>query len=154
MLWLRHNNYDIFDLILKDPKEGIDTINRLGARFEYQMNLAGEIDGFNTQLESGLKPLLFSRILETKSLTAAQMEKYTGFYSLGNTSSKVYIKDNTTLFVSIPGEGDFELVPLGDDKFAVKVMNGFSIQFTPQGASKITGADYNTPNGSFKVVKK
>ena len=153
-LWLRHNNYDIFDLILKDPKEGIDTTDGLGARFQYQMNLAGEIDGFNTQLEPGLKPLLFNKIPEIKNLTAAELQKYTGSYSLGNTTSKVYIKDNKTLFVSIPNEGDFELTPLGNDKFAVKVMNGFSVQFTPQGASKITGADYNTPNGSFKVARK
>jgi hypothetical protein len=153
-IWLRHNNYDIFDLFLKDPKDGIDTADMLGVKFQFQMNLAGEIDVLGTQLESGLKPILFSRILESKNLTAAEMQKYTGEYSFAGKTSKVYIKEDKLLYISVPGEGDFELNLLANDKFAVKGMDGFSLQFTPQGASKITGAEFNTPNGMLKVTRK
>jgi hypothetical protein len=38
---------------------------------------------------------------------------------------KVYIKDNKTLFVLVPGQPDYELVPVEKDKFSLKIINGY-----------------------------
>lgn len=56
-LWLRHANYDTFEVFDTDPEEGIDTSKVYGIH----MNTEGDIDGFKSQLESGLKPCLFGK---------------------------------------------------------------------------------------------
>ncbi len=58
---------------------------------------------------------------------------------------KVYVKDNKTLFVSVPGQPDYEMVLLGHDKFPAKVLGGYYLQFGPPGAAKITEATFIQP---------
>ncbi|HTE01041.1 MAG TPA: serine hydrolase [Mucilaginibacter sp.] len=153
-LWLRHANYDIFDMFDKDPKDGIDTTDVQNVKIQFQMNLSGDIDGLTTQLEDGLKPLLFSRELEAKALTANELEKYTGEYELAGMTVKIYIKDGKTLYALVPGQPDYELVPMGNDKFGLKVLSGYYLQFGPPASAKITEATFIQPNGSYKAKKK
>jgi CubicO group peptidase (beta-lactamase class C family) len=153
-LWARHSNYDIFDLFDVDPKEGIDTSEMFDVGIQFRMNTAGDIDALESPFEAGLKPIIFAREVEAKPLTAAEMQKYVGDYALAGITVKVYIKDNKTLYALVPGQPDYELVPIGNDKFSLKVLPGYYLQFDPQGADKITGATFIQPNGSFKAVKK
>ena len=153
-LWLKHVNYDIFDVYDKDPKEGIDTTEGSGLKLQFQMNAAGEIGSISGVLEGGLKPIVFDKQVEAKQVTTAELQKYTGDYLLGTVTIKVYIKDNKTLFVAIPGQPDYEMVPVGNDKFAVKILSGYYLQFGPVGAAKITEATFIQPNGSFKATRK
>jgi len=153
-LWLRHADYDIFDVFDKDPKEGIDTSADVQLKLQFRMNLGGEIDGLEGLLEAGLKPIVFTKEIEAKKVTAAELEKYTGDYALAGLTAKVYVKDGKTLYVLVPGQPDYEMVPLGNDKFAVKTLTGYYLQFGPPGAAKITEATFIQPNGSFKAARK
>ena len=153
-LFMRHDNYDIFEVFDVDPKDGIDTADSGGLKLQFRMNISGDIESIEGQLEGGLKPIIFTKEITAKPVTAAELKKYVGEYALAGIVAKVYIKDNKTLFAVVPGQPDYELVPLGDDKFALKVLSGYYLQFDPQGASKITGATFIQPNGSFKAVKK
>jgi len=153
-LWLRQSNYDIFDVFDVDPKEGIDTADDHGLKLQFRMNLAGDIESVEGQLEGGLKPIIFTKKITAKAVTAAELKKYVGDYAMAGIVVKVYVKDAKTLFVLVPGQPDYEMVPLGDDKFAVKVLSGYYLQFGPPGAAKITEATFIQPNGSFKAVKK
>ncbi len=65
-LWLRHVNYDTFEVLDKDPKEGIDTAKVYGIKLQFHMNVSGDIDSFESQLEDGLKPFFFVREKEVK----------------------------------------------------------------------------------------
>jgi len=152
-LWLRHANYDIFDVLDKDPKDGIDTSEAPGLKIQFTMNLSGEIDALQSQLEAGLKPIVFTKEITAVKVSVLELQKYTGEYAMGALSAKVYVKDKT-LFVLVPGQPDYELVPVGNDKFALKVMSGYYLQFGPPGAAKITEATFMQPNGNFKAVKK
>jgi CubicO group peptidase (beta-lactamase class C family) len=153
-LWLRHANYDIFDVFDKDPKEGIDTSQMAGVKIQFEMNLSGDIDGLTSQLEGGLKPLLFTKGIEAKSISSNELQKYVGEYELGGITAKIYVKDGKTLYALVPGQPDYELVPLGNDKFALKILSGYYLQFGPPGEAKITEATFIQPNGSFKAKKK
>jgi CubicO group peptidase (beta-lactamase class C family) len=153
-LWLRHANYDIFDVFDKDPKDGIDTTDSEELKLQFTMNTAGEIDAVEGKLEDGLKPIVFTKQIEAKTVTLAEMQKYTGDYELMGITAKVYIKENKTLFILVPGQPDYEMVPMGNGKFAIKTMSGYYLQFGPPGADKITEATFIQPNGSFKATKK
>jgi CubicO group peptidase (beta-lactamase class C family) len=153
-LWLRHANYDIFDVFNKDPKDGIDTSQDSQLKLQFRMSLSGDIESLEGQLEGGLKPIVFTKGISAKAVSAAEMQKYVGEYVIGSVTAKVYIKDGKTLFLFVQGQPEYEMVPLGSDKFAVKILSGFYVQFGPPGAAKITEATFIQPNGSFKAAKK
>jgi predicted alpha/beta superfamily hydrolase len=91
----------------------------------------------------------------TFTITANELEKYVGAFefeaiSLTATTS---IKDKA-LWVSAPGQGDFELVPLAADVFTIKGLQGYKIQFEMDG-NKPVGLTSTQPNGTYKAhVKK
>jgi CubicO group peptidase (beta-lactamase class C family) len=60
-LWLRHANYDIFDVFDARPGEEIDTSNAKRGKIQFHMNLDGDIDGLSTQFESTLKSIWFNK---------------------------------------------------------------------------------------------
>lgn len=71
--WLRHANYNIFELFDKDPKDGVNTATGYaGFNLQFHMNLSGNIDGFEAQLEGGLKPFLFTRAEDLKQVKAPE----------------------------------------------------------------------------------
>jgi predicted alpha/beta superfamily hydrolase len=91
----------------------------------------------------------------TFTLTLRDLEKYVGafeFEAIALTAT-TSIK-NTALWVSAPGQGDFELVPLSLNSFTIKGMQGYKIQFEMDG-DKPLGLTSTQPNGTYKAhIKK
>jgi len=91
----------------------------------------------------------------TFTLTAKELEKYVAAYEFEAIPliATILIKDNA-LWVSAPGQGVFELVPLSPDAFTIKGLQGYKIQFEMDG-NKPVGLTSTQPNGAFKAhVKK
>ena len=154
ILWLRHYHYDIFEPFDKDPKEGIDTSEKSDLHFQFQMNEAGDIDAINLPLEPTLTPLKFRKGAKPKSISSEELTKYIGDYELGGAVVKIYSKDNKTLFALVPGQPDYELVPVDKNKFALKVISGYYVQFDTNEKEEISGLTFLQPNGNFKAKKK
>jgi hypothetical protein len=155
VLWLKHYHYDVFEPFDIDPKDGIDTTDRSPTRFAFQLNEAGDINAVLLPLESNLAPLKFSKTAKPKAITVEELKKYEGDYDLaGAAIVKVYIKNNKTLFVLVPGQPDYELVPVEKDKFSLKILNGYFVQFDTNDKSVTTGLTFIQPNGNFKAKKK
>jgi CubicO group peptidase (beta-lactamase class C family) len=154
VLWLRHFHYDIFEPFDKDPAEGIDTTDKSPLHFQFTMNEGGDINAVMLQLESTLAPLKFTKTPKPKEITAAELQKYVGDYDLKAAVVKVYIKDNKTLFVIVPGQPEYELIPVEKDKFALKIINGYFVQFEVNDAGEATALTFIQPNGSFKASRK
>ncbi len=153
-LWLRHYHYDVFEPFGVDPEEGIDTSKRGPLRFQFRMNEAGEINELDVPLEPTLSPLHFTKTIRPKSMTKTELEKYTGDYLLSSVTVKVYIKDEKTLYVLVPGQPDYELVPVDKNKFALKAVNGYFVQFGVNEKGETTDLTFLQPNGNFKALKK
>jgi hypothetical protein len=155
ILWLRNYHYDIFEPFDKDPTDGIDTTDKSPTRFSFQMNEAGDINSVQIGIEPTLAPIKFEKTPKPKEITADELTKYVGDYDLaGATTAKVYIKDNKTLFVLVPGQPDYELVPIEKDKFSLKIINGYFVQFEINDKGAATGLTFIQPNGNFKAKKK
>jgi len=91
----------------------------------------------------------------TFSLTPKELEKYVASFEFEGISltATTRIKDNA-LWVSAPGQGDFELVPLATDIFTIKGLQGYKLQFEMDG-DKPLGLTSTQPNGTYKAhVKK
>ena len=89
------------------------------------------------------------------TLSVKELEKYVGAFEFEtiSLSSITLIKDNA-LWVSAPGQGNFELAPLSPDIFSIKGLQGYKIQFEMDG-NKLLGLTSIQPGGTYKAhVKK
>ena len=116
------------------------------------MNEAGDIVSINLSLEFGMDPFVFEKRAKPKSIKKEDLEIYSGEYELGAQKGiKIYAKEST-LYLFVPGQPEYELISMGDHKFGVKALSGFSLEFIFEG-EKLTNLKLNQPNGIFKAQK-
>lgn len=150
-LWMQHKNYDIFNLWPIENNDGIDTT---GMSFPVQFNtsISGDIESASIDLESGVKPIVFSR--SGKEVAKDILQSYSGEYEISGATIKIYTKGNEDLYMLVPGQPEYNLVPLEKDKFSIKNLSGYSVQFNRGEKDEITGINLIQPNGTFKATKK
>ncbi len=153
-MWLMHDNYDVFDYFQVIPGEEIDTAGSGLARIQFQLSKTGDIESLAMDLEASLKPLIFRKQLIGKDVKKEVLQKYVGDYDLSGTIAKVYVKNENTLYVMVPGQPEYELLSTEKDKFALKVLSGYFVQFIVNDKNQVTDLTFIQPNGNFKAVKK
>jgi CubicO group peptidase (beta-lactamase class C family) len=153
--WLKHYHYDIFQPFDVDKKHKIDTTDKSNMRFNFVTGLNGEIERvlINDVEPSLKKPMEFTRLPASKEIKPEELKKYVGEYALGTQVAKVFIKAEQTLFLFVPGQPEYELVYLGSDKFSIKSLNGYKVEFEQIGGV-VNGCAFVQPNGTFKAKKK
>jgi len=151
--WLRQHNYDSFDMLMVDPVDGVGG-DETALRVQFFMDPSGDIQVLSIPFEAGVKPIAFKKQIEVKAVSKETLQKYTGDYEIQGAAVKVYVKNENTLYVLVPGQPEYELVPVGDNKFALKVQSGFFVQFTVAADGKVSDAVFIQPNGNFKAIKK
>ena len=151
--WLKHLQYDIFQPFDKDPKDGIDTSDK-GDPLQFLMNVTGDIESIDIKLEPALKPISFTKTPKAKELTKDSLQKYVGEYELNTITIKIYIKNEKTLYLFVPGQPEYELVPVDKNKFNIKILSGYSAQFNVNDKNEVTELLAIQPNGTFKATKK
>lgn len=154
VLWLNHYHYDVFEPYDKDPADGIDTANKSPLRLQFQMSESGEINAVTMALEPTLPPLKFSKTPKPKEITKDELQKYVGEYELGGVVAKVYIKGEKTLYVLVPGQPDYELVPVDQYKFSFRILSTYSVLFDINDKGESTGLTFMQPNGNFRAKRK
>ncbi len=152
-LWLRHYHYDVFDLLDKDDMQENDTNNTGSIKIMFRMDESGNITSATIPLEGPVKPIVFTKGAKAKVVSKDSLQKYTGDYMLSGTTVKVYIKGENTLYVFVPGQPEYELVPTDKDKFNLKIISGYSVQFTSNTKGEVTEMMFIQPNGTFKAAK-
>ncbi|MGV3528494.1 MAG: serine hydrolase [Flavisolibacter sp.] len=150
-VWLRHYHYDIFEPLMVE-EDGIDT-SGAPMKFQFEMDVNGDIHSLASAFEPSLKPLEFVKKAKEVQVGAGELEKYVGEYELPGVVAKVYTKGNT-LYLFVPGQPEYELAANGDDKFSLKILSGYSLQFHPGENGRIQAVSFIQPNGTFKAVKK
>ena len=153
-LWLKHYHYDIFEPFeVKDT--GIDTTGFINGnfRFNFSTNNTGEISGLDIKLEPTIDPIKFDRQPIKADVPKEILETYTGEYELAGTTAKVYLKKDSTLYLFVPGQPEYELYHTGPKKFSIKILDGYSVEFVEE-AGKNTAILFIQPNGTFKAIKK
>jgi hypothetical protein len=151
-VWLRHKHYEIFEGFTVN-KTGADTTDMLDPKFNFNGNESGEIAKVMLKIEPMLKdPIEFKRTIITAPVDKVTLALYEGEYDLSGAVAKVYVK-GTGLFVLVPGEPEYELIPTGRHKFNLKNMDGFKVEFA-EANNRIDGLTVTQPNGTFKAKRK
>ncbi|CAN5801407.1 hypothetical protein BH10BAC2_BH10BAC2_40930 [soil metagenome] len=91
---------------------------------------------------------------EVFKLSAQDLQKYIGAYVFEGVAATATfsVKDNA-LWASVPGEGDFELVPVSPNTFKLKTLEGYRVIFEMDGDTPRGFTSYQ-PNGTFKATYK
>lgn len=152
--WLEHYHYDVFvpNDVMIDPD---DEQQASSVRLQFLTDLQGDINAFTIKgLEAGVEDIKFTRKIMPVAVATNELEKYVGDYALPGVTAKVYLRGET-LMVLVPGQPDYETIPLGNHEFKLKVPNvdGFSVRFEMSG-DKVTAMYFVQPNGTFKATKK
>ncbi|HWB26748.1 MAG TPA: serine hydrolase [Chitinophagaceae bacterium] len=151
--WLMHYHYDMFEPFDDNIHDGIDTSDKSDP-LQFNMNMAGDIESLSITMEGGLKPIVFDRSPKPKEISKDSLQKYTGEYGLGPVTAKLYIKDDKTLYLFVPGQPEYALVPVDTNKFSIKTLTGYTLQFNADDKGNITEVLFIQPNGTFKATKK
>jgi CubicO group peptidase (beta-lactamase class C family) len=149
--WLKPDQYDWFKIFQRDKQGRVDTIQ--GFAIEFRTNQTGEINEINAPFEPSVKTIVFSRIPRTATVLTDSLKKFEGEYLIGQLVIKVFLLNNS-LHLSVPGQPEYELVPIEENKFTLKDMTGFTITFNRNEKNVITDFISSQPNGTFKAVKK
>ena len=151
--WMEQFHYDIFRPY--DTEEGIDTTDKSPVRFQFNTGLKGDIESASLfNFEPAIPaPIKFKRSNAAKEITTADLKKYVGTFSLAGADIKTYLKENI-LYVSVPGQPEYELVPVGNHKFDFKKVAGYAVNFELNDKEEILSLTFVQPNGNFKAAKK
>lgn len=151
--YLNHFHYDTFEVL--DYEEGKADTTAIGnsIKVTFTTNTTGDIDYLKTDIEQMTDAIAFKRTPNTLDVDAKTLEQYVGTYDLMGTEIKTYIKDENILYVFVPGQPEYELIPTALHKFNFKVLEGFKIEFV-ETYGKIDQVKFIQPNGTFVAKKK
>lgn len=149
--WLRHRHFDVFDAFpVRDGKA--DTANMLDTKFNFSGNDMGEIASVSLKLEPTLDAFVFTRANKAVPLDESTLSRYVGSYELAGVIARFYIKGKG-LALTVPGQPEYDLVFAGHDKFTLKNLAGFRVEFV-ETAGKYSEAVFVQPNGTFRAKRK
>jgi hypothetical protein len=155
LMWLEHWHYDLYHPFEIEPGEKIDTSNRSSISFRFNTGINGEIESLNAYgMEAASIELVFKKTPKPKALTADELKGYTGEYQLPGAVANVYLKGENTLYIEVPGQPPYELVPLGNHKFQFKALQGYSVQFDKKEGEQASALTFLQPQGNFKADRK
>lgn len=142
---LKHKHFDLFVGYSEDNVEG-------GTDLFFQLNKMGKVEKLLVPLQPGLNDIVFTKDNEVK-LSATDLEKYSGEFLLGPQSVSFVIRGGV-LYGLLPPQPDYELIPVGNDEFKLKIMEGYSVKFKSLVNGKFSEASFVQPNGVFTAKRK
>ena len=154
-VWLKHYHYNVFTPYevkngIVDEEEGLAS----QLKFNFTTNLSGDIATANIFMEQTLsEPMSFKRTPNTIDVDETQLEAYSGKYELGEMTITVFAKNNT-LYASVPGQTDYELLATAKHKFNLKILDGYKVEFSENDNGEIEAVNLIQPNGTFKATRK
>lgn len=153
-LYLHHYHYDTFELISIIEGKVDTTEYGQSLKATFSTTDSGDIEGLKVAIEPTLDPIFFKRSPNTLDIDADTLEKYVGDYEISGTAIKFYIKNKNTLYLFVPGQPEYELLSTDTNKFVLKALDGFKVEFIEQEDGSVKEAKMVQPNGTFTVKRK
>jgi len=88
------------------------------------------------------------------NITKNELQKFAGEYDFNGTVLKVILKDDNTLNLIFTGQPEMELNALTKTKFAVKYMEGYTVEFISNDKGEVTELVLNSDEERVKAPKK
>jgi CubicO group peptidase (beta-lactamase class C family) len=149
--YLQHYHYDIFRVRSTEEKEE----PKDAPKISFKTDTKGDVISCEMKMEPSVKDIVFEKIPEAIAMKKEQMKKYEGDYELApGVIAKFYLKGENTLYAFLEGQPEYELVAVDKNKFDLKALKGYSVQFEENEKGEIIAASFVQPNGTFKATRK
>lgn len=143
---LQHYHYDVFDAYI----ERFD----LHMKVLFSSNLKGDIDTVSVPFEPVVKEITFKRIASQQMSKKSFLEPFIGTYVFSGISIVVSLRGENTLFLTVPGQPDYELQPYKGTEFHFKGLSGFSIEFKHDENGSVQEAILTQPYSTVTAKKQ
>lgn len=143
---IRHYHYDIFDFVWEIWNEEL--------KASFLTNVKGDIDTLIVPFEPTGNDIVFKRVPDNRMRERAYLEQFVGVYEFLEMQFVVFLKDEHTLSLSVPGQPDYELTPYKGNEFLVKGRSGMSVEFQRNASGTVTGIAATMSDGVFRALKK
>ncbi len=143
-----HFHYEVFEA----PDDKLNDLAK--TKVQFVTNVDGEVSAVSIVMETSVKPIEFIRQPDANLTKREFLVPLAGEYELGANKVTITLRNDNVLTLSIPGQAVRELVGLRGMKFALKGLDGYSIEFIADKAGKISQAAFYQPNGNFVATRK
>lgn len=152
-MYLKPFNHDVFEpFVYKNGR--IDASDLISVKFNFASDDLGEISSANLKLELSLEEAIkFKRTPKTMNLDKALLNDYVGKYELSGMKLTIRSDESSNLFLTVPGQPEYTLLPTSDSLFVLKDLNGYKVEFIKDEKGKIK-MNLIQPNGTFSAVKE
>jgi CubicO group peptidase (beta-lactamase class C family) len=152
-LVLSHYHYDTFEPISQLDKPNKLTSFQKHLKIHFLTNEMGDISALQIKLESLLKPILFEKIRLNLKTETLNTNEYIGNYKIANQTFNIFTKNDNTLYMLVKGQPEYQLIFHTKNKFKVKGLDGFSIEFNNIMNNVFTEVLLLQPQGNFKAIR-
>jgi len=143
---LENYHYDVFRV--PESEESVAA----GEKFQFEMNKKGDIERVSAALEPSLgEDITFTRA--PGKIASHVLQSLAGDYVLNGQTVNVALIGEV-LWLTVPGQPRYELVPAKGLAFDVKGLPHFTVEFQEDASGKIFEAVFNQPNGVFHATRK
>jgi hypothetical protein len=143
VLPLKHFHYDRFDSP-NDEQYGLWSLN-------YLTNPQGEIDRLTISLDES--EVTFMRRVDASLSDPKILQQYTGKYEIGGAVLEVTLKEENFLYLTIPGQPVYQLIPYKIHKFLIKGFADIVLEFVVENG-KVTALKQRDPSGEYQFKRK
>lgn len=143
-----HWHYDTFNGLKADDPVFEDE------KLQFGMGLDGEIDSVQVALEPSVKPIVFVKKADARLTDPAFLARFAGTYLMRSDMEAVFSVRGTVLVADLKGQPTYELMPVRGNRFAIKGLTGFFVEFKAGAAGPATAVDFDQPNGIFTAKRK
>jgi CubicO group peptidase (beta-lactamase class C family) len=143
---MTHYHYDLFQATLKRFF--------FNSKVSFATSLKGEIESLSIALEPAVKEITFKRATDQSMRKKSFLEPFVGEYEVMGIVATVTLRGEKALFLTVPGQPDYELFPYQGTTFQIKDHANFSVEFKRDEAGNVTEAVITQPQGTMAAKKK
>jgi CubicO group peptidase (beta-lactamase class C family) len=143
---LTHFHYDIFLVVVKRFF--------FSSKVHFFIGPKGEIESLSIALEPAVKEITFKRAASKEMQEKSFLTQFVGDYEVLGLTCTVALRGEKTLYLTVPGQPDYELLPYQGTTFQIKGHAGFSVEFKRNEQGTVTDAVLTQPQGTMTAKKK
>lgn len=146
---LEHWHYEVWN----GAKGGADPTFEDG-KLLFQGDMRGNVAAVAAQFEPQVADIVFTKKPDARLSDPAYLARYVGEYELPGPEVFTIALSGNTLTVNVPGQPQYHLVPGLGGEFVLKEVSVISLAFVEDAQGKVTGVNFNQPNGVFFATRK
>jgi CubicO group peptidase (beta-lactamase class C family) len=143
---LEHWHYETFNAKRAEDSTFEDT------KITFRTNVNGLVSALEVAIEPTLEDAVFKKKPHDKYFNAAYLAKFVGKYTLVNDIITVSLKGDS-LKAFIPGQPEYDLVPVLGDEFILEQVKIISVKFLMDEKDNVIAAEFIQPNGVFEAKR-